>query len=185
MTTATALAPLTLTEERVLTLLGSGLPAETVAASVGITPSAVSQLLSDENFASQVAELRYKSLAKHNERDTCYDELEDTVLRRLKETIPMMHRPLELLKASQILNQAKRRGASTPEALTQKQQVINLTIPIQVLNQFKTNAQGQVVSVGEQSLITIQSNNLDSLVTKQGAQNDSTKRLPNGSTGGS
>lgn len=159
------------TEDRALRLLGSGLPPETVAASLGITASRISQLLSDENFAAAVADLRYQALAKHNERDSGYDELEDTLLTRLKDCLPLMHRPMEILKAIQVINQAKRRGSSAPEAITQKQAVINLTLPIQILNQFKSNAQGQVVSVGNQSLITIQSGNLDSLA--KGVQNGS------------
>ena len=157
------MAAMNSTDERVLKLLGAGLPPETVAASIGITASRISQLLSDEEFASKVADLRYQALAKHNERDGGYDEMEDELLKRMKDLIPLMHRPMEILKAIQIINSAKRRGASTPEAITQKQTVIQLTIPVQILNQIKTNAQGQVVSVGEKSLVTIQSGNLDAL----------------------
>lgn len=171
----------TSTEDRALRLLGSGLPPETVAASLGITASRISQLLSDENFAAQVADLRYQSLAKHNQRDEGYDEIEDTLMQRLKDCLPLMHRPMEILKAIQVINQAKRRGASTPEALTQKQSVIQLTLPIQILNQFKINSQGQAISVGEQSLITIQSGNLDSLL--KGDSNGSPKQPPRISVG--
>jgi hypothetical protein len=153
----------TSTEERALTLLGQGIPPETVAASLGITASRISQLLSDENFAAQVAELRYTALAKHNERDSGYDALEDDLLERLRDCLPLMHRPMEILKAIQIINSAKRRGSSTPEAIQSKQSVLTLVMPIQVIQKFTTNLQGQVTSVGEQQLLTIQSGNLSQL----------------------
>ena len=69
----------TLTEERALALLGSGVSPTAVAASLGITDSRISQLLSDENFAAEVATLRYQNLQKHNARDSAYDSLEDEV----------------------------------------------------------------------------------------------------------
>ena len=151
-------------EERALSLLGSGIAPVTVAASLGITPSRISQLLSDENFAARVAELRYNHLAKHNERDDRYDKVESDLIERLEDCLPLMHSPLELLRAIQVINGAKRRGASTPEAIVEKQAIVQLVVPIQILNKFQTNTQGQVVTVGEQDLLTIQSGALDGLV---------------------
>jgi len=159
----------TSTEERALSLLGNGIAPETVAASLGISASRISQLLSDENFAARVAELRYENLAKHNERDSAYDLLEDDLLERLKDCLPLMHRPMEILKAIQVINAAKRRGSSTPESIIEKQSIINLLIPVQIINKFQTNIQGQVTSIEtsdstSQNLLTIQSGALDSLV---------------------
>jgi hypothetical protein len=168
----------TATEERALSLLGSGIAPETVAASLGITPSRISQMLSDENFAARVAEMRYQNLAKHNERDSAYDSLEDDLLERLKDCLPLMHRPMEILKAIQVINAAKRRGSSTPESIIEKQSIIQLTIPIQIVNKFQTNAQGQVTSIQTsestaQNLLTIQSGSLDHLLkSRKGAGNE-------------
>lgn len=148
------------TEERAVSLLGSGLPPETVAASLGISASRISQLLSDENFAARVAELRYQNLAKHNARDSSYDSLEDDLLVRLRDCLPLMHRPMEILKAIQIINAAKRRGQSTTESITEKQAIISLTIPVQIINKFQTNLQNQVIKAGDQSLLTMQSGTL-------------------------
>lgn len=153
-----------LTESRALSLLGSGIAPHTVAASLGISNSRISQLLSDENFAAQVAELRYKNLAKHNEHDSKLDEVEDTLVKRLiEDCLPLMHRPMEIIKAIQVINAAKRRGASTPEAIVEKQSIVQLVVPIQIINKFQTNLQGQVVTVGEQNLLTIQSGALEGL----------------------
>ena len=105
----------TSTESRALSLLGQGLGAEIVASAVGVTVSRISQLLSDPEFSAQVAHLRYENLAKHNQRDNKYDVMEDDLLDKMKDLIPMMYKPFEVLKAIQIINQAKRRGASAPE----------------------------------------------------------------------
>ena len=157
----------TSTESRALVLLGQGISPEVVANSLGITASRISQMLSDEQFSAKVAELRFENLAKHNKRDNEYDSIEDELLERLKDCLPLMHRPMEILKSIQVINAAKRRGSSTPESITAKQQVIQLTVPIQILQNFQTNLQGQVTKAGEQELITIQSGSLDTLVKEK------------------
>src|SRR3989442_56905 len=100
------------TESRALSLLGQGLGPEIVAAAVGASVSRISQLLSAPEFSAQVAELRYENLAKHNTRDNAYDSLEDTLIEKLKDCLPYMMRPMEILKAIQVINAAKRRGSS-------------------------------------------------------------------------
>jgi hypothetical protein len=65
----------TSTETRALALLGQGIEPGIVANSLGVDPSRISQLLSDENFAAQVAELRFENLAKHSMRDNKYDNM--------------------------------------------------------------------------------------------------------------
>ena len=158
-------------EERALALLGSGVSPVSVAASLGVTEARISQLLSDDTFAAQVATLRYESLAKHNRRDSSYDSLEDALIEKMEDCIPLMHRPMEILKAISVINAAKRRGQSTPDSITEKQQIIQLNIPVQIINKFTTNMDGQVTTVTanskEHSLLTIQSGSLDSLVKEK------------------
>ena len=171
--TTTTPAPFgtTIIEDRAATLLGSGIAPVTVAASLGISPARISQLLSDDAFAARVAELRYNNLAKHNARDDVTDRLEDKVLEQLEEALPMIHRPMELVKAYQVLNSAKRRGSAAPEAIIEKQSIVQLVVPIQILNKFQVNAQGQAVTVGSQDLLTIQSGALDNLVKEKEKSN--------------
>src|SRR5882762_1194802 len=106
------------TDEKALVLLGSGIGPEMVASALGVSVSRISQLLSDSEFASQVTELRYKNLQKHNKRDNLIDDLEDQVLAQIKNTLPMVMRPMELNRIFQTLNAAKRRGQSAPESIT-------------------------------------------------------------------
>lgn len=160
----------TSTESRALSLLGSGVQPEIVAASLGVSPSRISQLLSQPEFAAEVAELRFQSLNKHNERDQKYDHLEDALLERMKDSLPMMYKPMEILKSIQVVNAAKRRGASAPESITQQQTIVQLVLPTQIINSFQLNAQNQVVSTGQQDLITMQASTLLER-NKKGTQN--------------
>lgn len=150
----------TTTEERALSLLGSGLAPKVVSAALGVSESAISQLLSREGFAEEVAVLRFTNLSRHNERDSKYDRLEDAVLDKLEDCLPLVHRPLELARILTTLNTAKRRGSSAPEALLEQSEVVKLVMPVAIHQHFTTNIQNQVVQAGEQVLTTMQSSSL-------------------------
>lgn len=159
----------TSTESRALALLGQGLGPEIVASAIGVSVSRISQLLSDPQFLSRVSELRFANLAKHNTRDAAYDSMEDALIDKLKDCLPFMMRPMEILKAISVINQAKRRGSSAPEAITSQQTVVQLVMPTQILQNFTTNIQNQVVKAGTQELVTVQSASMDKLL--KGAKN--------------
>jgi len=148
------------TEDRALALLGSGVSAESVAAALGVEPSRISQLLANETFAGQVAELRYQNLQKHNDRDASYDSLEDSLIAKLERQLALLLRPQDILKAIQVINAAKRRGQSAPEQVTNSQNIVNIILPTHVAVKFTTNIDNQVVSAGDQSLVTMQAGNL-------------------------
>ena len=46
--------------------------------------------------------------------------------------MPFMVRPMEVARVLQIINAAKRRGSSAPEAITNQQTVVALNMPINV-----------------------------------------------------
>lgn len=171
----------TSTEDRALTLLGQGLSPEVVSAAVGVSPSRISQLVSDPEFASKVAELRFKNLSKHNERDNAYDSMEDQLLEKLKDCLPFMMRPMEILKAISVINAAKRRGSSAPEHITNQQTVVQLVMPTQILQNFTTNLHNQVVKAGEQELITVQSASMRKLLDRAKGAPDVIPAVPSGS----
>ena len=146
------------TESRALALLGSGCSPQATASALGVTEGRISQLLSEEQFAASVAERRFENLAAHTLRDGKYDALEDELLERMKDCIPLMLRPQEILRAISIINAAKRRGSAATAAATGSQEsVVSITLPKVLVNQFVTNIQNQVVQVGAQNLQTMQS----------------------------
>jgi len=148
------------TEEKAIKLLGSGCTPSQVATAIGVTESRISQLLATEEFAHAVASLRYEALAKHNETDAAYDSIEDALIEKLADVLPLMMRPMEILKAIQVINGAKRRGQSTPDQIINQQTVVNLTMPTQIINKFSMNSNNQITNVGTQTLETIQSTSL-------------------------
>lgn len=150
----------TATQERALSLLGTGVSAEQTAIALGVSASRISQLLSDENFAEQVATVRYENLQKHNKRDSEYDSLEDDLLTKLRKSLPLMIKPETILKAISIVNGAKRRGQSAPQQVTNQQTIVNLVLPSHVVDRFTMNVNNQVIRAGDQELLTMQSGNL-------------------------
>jgi len=167
----TALTTTTATEERALSLLGQGCGPELVASAIGVSVSRISQLLSTPEFAERVAELRFASLAKHNERDQRADRIEDMLLEKLENVIPYITDPMKLVAAYTRINAAKRRGSSSPEAITAQTQVVSLNIPSVVINQhirqdITVNMNNQVIKAGNQDLITVQSANMESLLSR-------------------
>ena len=153
------------TRERALTLLGQGISVDATAAACGVSASAISQLLSMDDFAAAVAERRFHALQKHNEQDSEYDEIESELTAKFKQAIPLMMRPMEILKGLQVINAQKRRGASAPESIHDKQTVVSITLPSVILNNFTnaaltTNIHNQVVKVGDKDLTTMQSGSL-------------------------
>lgn len=164
---------LSLVEERAMNLLGQGIVPEMVASAVGVTTARISQLVSDPQFAARVAELRYKNLSKHNERDSKYDALEDALLEKLENQIPMMFQPMAVARVLQMVNSAKRRGASTPDSILGTKEVVSLTMPSVVLQQFNqsvtTNIHNQVIRAGDQELVTVQSVRMSEILKEQKA----------------
>lgn len=147
-------------EERALTLLGKGIPPTVVANTLGVDASRISQLLADNSFAARVVEKKFESLSKHNEQDDLADTTEAALLKKLGESLPFLTRPMEILKAYQVLNAAKRKGQTVPETLTNQQRIIQLNIPQILIDKFQTNIHNQVTQVGNQTLVTIQSGNM-------------------------
>ena len=145
---------------RALELLGSGVPQEAVASALGVSPSYISQLLSDADFASKVTEKKYSLLSKHTERDAAYDLLEDDLIEKLNKAKNLMFRPADILAAIKVINGAKRRGTDSQASIVTQQNIVEITMPTQIIQQFTTNIVNQVVKVGDKDLITIQSGDL-------------------------
>ncbi|PKH45101.1 hypothetical protein KKB3_01335, partial [Dehalococcoides mccartyi] len=82
---------------------------------------------------------------------------EKTLINRLKDVLPLMTRPMEILKAIQVVNAAKRRGVSSPEQIESPSKLVELTIPIQIINKFMVDSDNRVIEVEGQKLVTIQS----------------------------
>lgn len=151
--------------ERALVLLGQGIDPEMVASAVGLDRSRISQFISDPEFSAEVAELRFKNLTAHSERDSKYDSMEDRLLQMMEDCLPyMIGKPWMVLKAIATINNANRRGASAPSSLEKPSEVVTLNMPTLVINKYVVNVNQQVIRAGDQDLITAQSSSMHKLM---------------------
>lgn len=158
-------------ESRALTLLGSGLGPEIVSSATGVSTGRISQLMSDPIFAAQVLELRFTATIRHTERDNKWDRLEDKLLDKIEELLPLMMEPMKIARLLGQANAAKRRASGVPDSLQQTSGVVNLTLPISIVQNFtqnntsiQVNAHNQVVRAQDQELVTIQSGAMSKLL---------------------
>lgn len=140
--------------ERAMELLGAGVSQEAVAAALGCTASYISQLMADGEFAKAVATLRFQQLQLHTARDGKYDTLEDKLLERMENVLPLMLKPNDILRGIQVVNAAKRRGSAAQELPVGQHAQVVLQMPVKLVQQFITNVQNQVIAVAGQELVT-------------------------------
>lgn len=147
-------------KQRLIALLGNNISPAIAASAVGCSESYVSQLLSDEAVAEEVNALRFTNLQAASTRDRKADSLEDSLLQKIEEVLPMMMRPAELLRAYSIVNAAKRRGASAPEQVHINNEVIHLHMPAHIAIQFQLSSAKEITEVAGRELITMPSSQL-------------------------
>lgn len=150
-----------LTQDRALEFLGLGYSQERVAQVIGVTPSAVSQLMANEDFREAVRERRTEQLRQQTELDRRYDTLEGKLLKKLEQAVPLMAigKTRDILDAIKVVNGAKRRGAEVAPT-TEAAKTVVLNMPVQILQHF-TSAEvqklpnNQIVKAGSQDLLTL------------------------------
>lgn len=171
-------------------LLGSGLSNELVASAVGCTPSYISQLMSEQDFADEVIALRAAFLQGNTRRDRGIDKIEEGLIERLEELMPALYKPNDVLRAFAVLNAAKRRGMAGQTAVSASQPIVQLQIPVVVVQKFVVSKDSEVIEVSGQTLVTKPSHQLlKELVSAGGDDADEYKKalshLPTGNEQGS
>lgn len=148
------------TKDQIRNLLGGGIPPRQVSLAVGCEESYISQLMQEEEFSQAVLAQNIIRLQSQSARDGKYDMLEDRLLEKLEQALPMMVNPDKILRAITVVNGAKRRGAPQDAPLTQITNVIHLNLPTMIVNKYQTNAQNEVVEVNGQGLVAMPANAL-------------------------
>lgn len=171
-------------KDKGLALLGAGLKPVDVATSLGCDPSLVSQWLMDEQFRQQVLAKRIENLQAHTKRDLRIDQIEDALISKLEANIPYMTKMRDIVAAFNIVNGAKRRGATVAGGdINLTQNIVQIHMPPAAQKVFfpKTNAQGEVVQVGDQVTVTKPLQQLlAERVLKQRKENAADAQITNG-----
>lgn len=155
------------TREKALTYLARGVNATQCAEALGVSQSLISQLMSEEDFSSKLAAQKFSQAHKHIRHDDVLDETEAALIAKAKELIPMITRPLEVIRAASLINSMKRRGVGSVDTNSSTPVVVNLTLPVAIMSRFTLNSHNQVIAAGDQELVTIQSNKVADLVATE------------------
>lgn len=155
-------------KDKALVMLGNGTPVSIVSATLGVTESAISQFLSQEDFANQVRELKFKNLSRQTSVDEKYLSLEEKLLEKAERAVNMLVKPTEVISALAIINKTQRRGAGITDPALTSQKVVNLVLPVAITQKYITNVNNQVIEVQDgdgnsRSLVTAQASSLEDL----------------------
>lgn len=161
------------TQQKLIALLGKGYKGIEAAQAVGVTEGYVSQCMSEDWFAQEVARLRLVNLQKHQLLDDKYDSFEEVMLDKLEKMSKMLIKPMEIAKVLQIVNGAKRKSHVHTDHTTLTQNIVQISIPPALAARFTSNANNQVVEVTDgsgraQALVTVTSGQLEGLSREVG-----------------
>lgn len=150
-------AATTVSREYIISALRSGFSDSQIADALGVTQSAVSQLIDSHGL---------RETASANSRFATIDEklnsIEEKALDGLDKQVRFVHDPMKLLKIVTGINNAKRRSLAEGKSVIQNNnvQLVQISLPQHLREEVKLNAQNQVVAVGDRDLVTIQSGKL-------------------------
>lgn len=145
-------------KDKALELLGAGLPNVVVANALGVSESLVSQWLSVDEFAVQVQQRKIQVLTEAKNRDSKWNTLEDKLLERLEELLPMLSNPMAVVQALRTVNGAVRRAAPQELGATAQATHVHLHMPALIAAKFTVNGNNQVVEVDGRNVSTMPAN---------------------------
>jgi hypothetical protein len=151
------------TASSVAALLKYNMKRVDIADELGLTPGAITQA------AARITTPDEPIPEKHARLDDQYDEIEAQLLTQLKRTIPMLLRPEAITNVLSRINAAKRRGGPLKSQQVAPT-VLQLNLPLAIQNRFVLNSLNQVVSAGNQDLVTIPSAAVSRLAAAQSPQ---------------
>ena len=150
----------TFMRDRIIEMLGHGIPATQVAAAVGCDDSYISQLLSNETVASRVQELRSIHFSEFVEQDKKVDTAEAAALAKVESLIPFITRPAEAVRVYAVLNAAKRRTADASQSGAAPAQTVVLDMPEAARVRFTLTQDRQVIEIEGRSMTTMPARSL-------------------------
>lgn len=165
-----------LDKDQIIALLGDGLADNVVANAIGCEPGYISQIWADDGNREKILALRTKNLRAATDRDRNIDTIEDKLIDKVNEAVDnnLIFKPAELLRAFAMVNAAKRRGVQADVQAHAPTTVVQLTLPVQVVQKFIISKDNEVVALENQTLIPMPANQL--LTALAGRDGDSNER---------
>lgn len=153
-----------------LTLLSQNVTPSSVAATLGVTESYVSQLMAQEDFASELSLKKQELAAEDQEHDNALDRTEARYLQILEQKAPFANIAQATI-AFRALNAARRRKDTRgPQAQEHGGTVVNLTIPVAIVPQYVLNSQSEIVEVEGRTMAGATAESLNRILAARGVQ---------------
>lgn len=145
-------------QTKALSLLGQGISPVMVASTLGVSESLISQYISDPKFSEEVTKIKLETLQVQTAIDNKYMRAEEMLVDKLIKTIPLISKPMDILRGIQTINATKRRGLGDTPVPTNHTQIVNIQLPASMAARFVTNTANQIVEIhddqGARSLVT-------------------------------
>lgn len=151
---------------RVLKLMCNGVTQSQAANSLGIDDTYVSQLASEADFKAYIADALTKSAQDAIDIDSSWVEIERTAVDKLKKLLAYEMNPDRLLRVAKEANIAKRKVPLTPlgNDVPSELAPVRLQMPAILVREFIVNPNNEVVALGDQGLVTLNSSSMNSLL---------------------
>ncbi len=154
------------TREQALALLAQRVPAAQVASSCGVTESAISQLLSDEDFSAALAEKMQAATAEDLKYDERLAAVESGFLANIEKRLEFANLQ-QSLQAFRILNQAKRRKESRIQAPQGGGIAVTINLPASILPQYVKNHNAEIIEVDGRTMLSATPSTVDQLMKQR------------------
>lgn len=142
-------------KDRIIELLGNGIPATNVAEALGVSDSYISQIMSEEGVMEQVQAKRAVRFSKFADRDDFLEQAEEAALKRAAYLIPFMTKAGEAARVYSMLNNAKRKTSMQNANTAAPSTIVNLNIPTTARVNFTMSSDKQVIEVAGRSMVTM------------------------------
>lgn len=141
--------------DRIIEMLGKGIPATQVASAVGCEDSYISQLLSEENILEQVTQLKAEHFSKYVRQDQLVDDAEALALEKMTNLLQYVTKPTEAARVFAVLNAAKRRTVDTINSAVPLAATVMLDLPEAARVRFTITQDKQVIEIEGRSMTTM------------------------------
>ena len=157
-------------KHKIIDMLGAGVSPVQTALAIGVTEGYISQLLAQEDIATQVQELRATRATAHIDHDTALDTDEEVARKLVRRNLDNgFLKPMEALKHFQVLNAARRKTDVVGQTQVPTSTVVNLNIPTMATVQFKMTSDRQVIEIDSRSMATMPAREVTKLLREKKA----------------
>jgi transcriptional regulator with XRE-family HTH domain len=159
-----------------LRMLAQGISPVQVAATLGVDPSYISQLMADEDFRSALELQKVERVQEDLDHDKKLDKAEGEYLDRITEKSKFANLQ-QSMQAFKILNGARRRrDTSVANASIQIGAIVNIHLPASAAPQYVVNAKNEIVEVEGKTMVSATPRRLDEILAIRNGNTEQQKR---------